>query len=41
METAVRKATRLEYRPPKEKHLLSKALIDQSQHRIGTDHSSV
>lgn len=25
METAVRKATRLEYRPPKEKHLLSKA----------------
>jgi len=24
METAVRKATRLEYRPPKEKHLQSK-----------------
>lgn len=28
METAVRKATRLEYRPPKEKHLLSKTMVE-------------
>ncbi|KAI8389352.1 AP180 N-terminal homology domain-containing protein [Blakeslea trispora] len=35
METAVRKATRLEYRPPKEKHLLTlKSLTLQSPHLI-------
>lgn len=38
METAVRKATRLEYRPPKEKHLQSKYNVVLSRHPQQTAH---